>query len=465
VEAISAAGRAVVFAGSTVVVSLLGMFLMGLDYLHGLAVGTSLAVGIAVAAALTLLPALVGFIGFNIDRLHAGRRSRGRRVGLWERWACFVQRHPWPLAASGLALLLVMAVPLLGIRLGFADAGNDPGRSTTRQAFDLIARGFGPGANGPIVVVTDTTAPGATTALDHLVTELRQTPGVARVDDPIASPSRTVAVVNVTPASGPQDAATISLLHRIRDVVPRSSHVGGETASDIDFANVMRRRLPLFFGSVLAVSFLILLVVFRSIVVPLKAVIMNLLSIGAAFGVLVVAFQWGHGGHLLGVSGAPIEAWAPMMLFAIVFGLSMDYEVFLLSTIREHYDASGDNAASVTAGLAGTARVITAAAAVMVVVFGSFLASDVRALKEIGLGLALAIAVDATIVRVVLVPATMELLGRANWWLPPFLERRLPRVAIEGQANGAGESRRVLVVADQPTGWTGPTAQKSQAAS
>jgi len=252
------------------------------------------------------------------------------------------------------------------------------------------------------------------------------------VMDPVTSPSGAAAVLNVIPTSGPQDAATVSLLHRIRDLVPRSGHVGGETAAAIDFSSVMRRRLPLFIGGVLAISFLILLVVFRSIVVPLKAVTMNLLSIGAAFGVLVVVFQRGEGGHPLGVSGAPIEAWVPMMLFAIVFGLSMDYEVFLLSTIKEHYDATGDNAGAVTAGLAGTARVITAAAAVMVVVFGSFLASDVRALKEIGLGLALAIAVDATIVRVVLVPATMELLGGANWWLPSSLAGRLPRVAIEG---------------------------------
>jgi RND superfamily putative drug exporter len=232
----------------------------------------------------------------------------------------------------------------------------------------------------------------------------------------------------------------VSLLHRIRGhVVPTATkstgltvHVGGETAGAIDFSNVMTKRLPLFFGGVLAVSFLLLLVVFRSILVPLKAVVMNLLSIGAAFGAMVAVFQWGHGGHLLGVSGAPIESWAPMMLFAIVFGLSMDYEVFLLSSIREHYDATGDNASSVAAGLTSTARVITAAATVMVVVFGSFLLSDMRGLKEIGFGLALAIAVDATIVRMVLVPATMELLGRANWWLPGWLDRLLPQVAVEG---------------------------------
>jgi RND superfamily putative drug exporter len=442
VEAISTAGRAVVFAGCTVVVSLLGMFLMGLDYLHGLAVGTSVAVAISVAAAVTLLPALLGFFGFSIDRLHVGRSSRNPSTGagIWQRWAGFVQRRPWPLAIGGLAVLIVMALPVFGMRLGFADAGNDPRGSTTMQAYELVGRGFGPGSNGPIVVVADTTARGSAQALPRLVSQLQSSPGVAQVSAPTFSPSGPAAVVTVTPTTGPQDKATVSLLHRIRNhVVPTATrgtgltvHVGGETAGAIDFSNVMTKRLPLFFGGVLAVSFLLLLVVFRSILVPLKAVIMNLLSIGAAFGAMVGVFQWGHGGHLLGVSGAPIESWAPMMLFAIVFGLSMDYEVFLLSSIREHYDATGDNASSVAAGLTSTARVITAAATVMVVVFGSFLLSDMRGLKEIGFGLALAIAVDATVVRVVLVPATMELLGRANWWLPAWLDRLLPRVAVEG---------------------------------
>jgi RND superfamily putative drug exporter len=440
VEAISTAGRAVVFAGCTVVVSLLGMFLMGLNFLHGLAVGTSVAVAIAVAAAVTLLPALLGFFGFSIDRLQVGRRHRRSRAGFWQRWAGFVQRHPWPLAVGGLALLLIMALPVFGMRLGTADAGNDPKASTTRQAFELVGRGFGAGANGPIAVVAETKAPGSANALPRLVNDLRLTPGVARVDAPILSPSGPAAVIRVTPTTGPQDKATVTLLHRLRNqVVPAATrgtglnvHVGGETAGSIDFSNVMTSRLPLFFGGVLTVSFLLLLVVFRSILVPLKAVIMNLLSIGASFGVMVAVFQWGHGGHLIGVSGAPIESWAPMMLFAIVFGLSMDYEVFLLSSIREHYDATGDNASSVSAGLSSTARVITAAATVMVVVFGSFLLSDNRGLKEIGLGLGLAIAVDATIVRVVLVPATMELLGRANWWLPGWLDRLLPKVAVDG---------------------------------
>jgi RND superfamily putative drug exporter len=257
----------------------------------------------------------------------------------------------------------------------------------------------------------------------------------------------------VTPTTGPQDRATVKLLHRLRaDVIPKATagtglkvHVGGETAGGIDFANVMGQRLPLFLIGVLTMSFLLLLLVFRSVLMPLKAVLMNLLSIGAAFGAMVAVFQWGRGGHLIGVTGAPIESWAPMMLFAIVFGLSMDYEVFLISSIREHYDATGDNARSVASGLAGTARVITAAATVMVAVFGSFLLSDLRSMKEIGLGLALAIAVDATIVRVVLVPATMELLGRANWWLPAWLDRLLPRTAIEGHGVGLADQHDDVV--------------------
>jgi RND superfamily putative drug exporter len=253
------------------------------------------------------------------------------------------------------------------------------------------------------------------------------------------SPTGRVALITVIPTSGPQDAATVALMHRLRDEVTGRAtagtglavHVGGETAGNVDFAHVMSTRLPLFFVGVLTMSFLLLLVVFRSVLVPLKAVGMNLLSIGAAYGAMVAVFQWGHGGRLIGISAAPIEPWAPMMLFAIVFGLSMDYEVFLLSSIKEHYDLTGDNGRSVASGLASTARVITAAATVMVVVFATFLMSPVRSLKEIGLGLALAIALDATVVRMVLVPATMELLGRANWWLPRWLARLLPTMRVD----------------------------------
>jgi RND superfamily putative drug exporter len=284
-------------------------------------------------------------------------------------------------------------------------------------------------------------------AVTHRVLDaLRATDGVARVSDVTPSPSGNAAIATLVPRDGPQDAATVKLLHHLRDdVVPAAlpgagtgTHVfiGGQTAGDVDFSTVLSSRLPIFIGAVLLLSFLLLLAVFRSVVVPLKAVLMNMLSIAAAYGVIVAVFQWGWFGNVLHVSPAPIEAWVPMMMFAIVFGLSMDYEVFLLSAVREEYDRTGDNRSAVATGLASTARLITAAALIMVFVFASFVVSDVRALKLIGLGLAVAVAVDATIVRCVLVPATMELLGKANWWLPRWLDRLLPRVAVDGHTAG-----------------------------
>ena len=441
IEALNTSGRAVVFAGFTVMVSVLGIFLMGLPFLHGLAVGISLAVVVAVLAALTLLPALLGFVGFTIDRFKVGRRTPRERETLWHRWARVVQRRPVPIALAGLVVLLLLAVPALQLRLGSADASNDPKSSTTHQAYDLIAQGFGPGANGPILVVAERAGGNLGSALPKLEHALRTTPGVASVTDARLSTSGTAALATLYPTTGPQDKATERLVHRLREhVVPDAVagtgmvvHLGGQTASSIDFADVIGARLPIFVGAVLALSFLLLLIVFRSVLVPLKAVLMNLLSIGAAYGVIVAAFQWGWGADLLGVSAAPIEPWVPMMLFAIVFGLSMDYEVFLLSAVREQYDRTGDNATAVAEGLASTARVITAAALIMVFVFGSFVVSDLRALKLIGLGLAVAVAIDATIVRVVLVPATMELLGDANWWLPRWLQRVIPKVRVDEQ--------------------------------
>jgi len=441
IEAMNTSGRAVVFAGFTVMVSVLGIFLMGLPFLHGLAVGISLAVVVAVLAALTLLPALLGFVGFTIDRFKVGRRTPSDRETLWHRWARVVQRRPVPIALAGLVVLLLLAVPALQLRLGSADASNDPKSSTTHRAYDLVAEGFGPGANGPILVVAERAGGNVGPALPQLEHALRTTPGVASVTDARLSPSGTAALATLYPTTGPQDKATERLVHRLREhVVPDAVagtgvvvHLGGQTASSIDFADVIGARLPIFVGAVLALSFLLLLIVFRSVLVPLKAVLMNLLSIGAAYGVIVAAFQWGWGADLLGVSAAPIEPWVPMMLFAIVFGLSMDYEVFLLSAVREQYDRTGDNATAVAEGLASTARVITAAALIMVFVFGSFVVSDLRALKLIGLGLAVAVAIDATIVRVVLVPATMELLGDANWWLPRWLQRVIPKVRVDEQ--------------------------------
>jgi RND superfamily putative drug exporter len=440
-EAIATAGRAVLFAGCTVIVSMLGMVLMGLSFLHGLAVGASFGVLVSVAAAVTLVPALLAILGRRIDSLHLGRRRAvNRDGGAWWRWGRFVQRRPVVVAGVGLAVLLAAGAPLFGMRLGFADQGNDPTGSTTRRAHDLMVEGFGAGSVGPIVVALDTSRPGAAAAVPALLERLGATPGVADVAAPVPSPSGAAALAVLTPVTGPQEEETSTLLRDLREGVipgavagtPLQVHLGGQTAAGIDFAEVISRRLPIFIGAVLALSFLLLLVVFRSVLVPLKAVLMNLLSIGAAYGVLVAVFQWGWAGELLGVSGtAPIEPWAPMMLFAIVFGLSMDYEVFLLSAVRESYDDTGDNASAVASGLAATGRVITAAAAIMVCVFASFVLSDVRELKLIGLGLAVAVAVDATVVRVVLVPATMELLGKANWWLPRWLDRLLPDVTVD----------------------------------
>ena len=441
VEALTTAGRAVLFAGCTVMISVLGMLLMGLNFLYGLAVGTSLAVAVAVGAALTLLPALLGFLGFNVDKLsiHRKRAAGQTRISAWTRWADFVQRHPWPIAVIGFVVLASASLPVFGLRLGSADAGNNPKGTTTKTAYDLTAAGFGAGANGPMLLVAD--AGGNSISRLKVVTDtLRSTSGVVMVSDFRPSPSGKAAIATLIPSTGPQDKATEKLVHHIReDVLPSATagtgltvHVGGQNASAIDFSDMIGKRLPLFIGAVLLLSFLLLLMVFRSVLVPLKAVLMNLLSIGAAYGVMVAVFQWGWLGSVVGVTGGPIEAWAPMMLFAIVFGLSMDYEVFLLSSVKEEYDATHDNAHAVSAGLAVTARLITAAALIMVMVFGTFVLSDLRALKLIGLGLAVAVAIDASIVRIVLVPATMELLGEANWWLPKWLDRILPHLAVEG---------------------------------
>ena len=444
VEAMGTAGRAVVFAGCTVMISLLGLLLMRLSFLEGLALGTSTAVLVAVLAAVTLLPALLGLVGRRIDRLsiHRRRPHRAPREMLAHRWARRVQRRPVAFAVAGAGALVLLAAPVVSMRLAVADAGNDPAGSTTRQAYDLLAKGFGPGLNGPLVLVFETPNATAAAAVPQALDAVAHTPGVVFVTPPQPSPSGAIESAQVFPSTAPQSEVTGQLVRHLRnDVLPDAlgssgavAHVGGQTASDIDFSTVLAERLPWFIGAVLVLSFLLLLAVFRSVLVPLKAVVMNLLSIGAAYGVMVAVFQWGWFGSLFGVSGgAPIEPWAPMMLFAIVFGLSMDYEVFLLSSIKEEYDRAGDNSRAVVEGLASTARVITAAAAIMVCVFGSFVVADARAIKLIGLGLAIAVLIDATLVRMVLVPATMELLGRTNWWLPRWLDRLVPRLTVERQ--------------------------------
>ncbi|MGY1602358.1 MMPL family transporter [Geodermatophilus sp. SYSU D00815] len=436
------AGRSVLFAGTTVVIASLGLVLMGMELITGVALGIAASVLVTMLGAVTLLPALLGLVGGRIDRVRGGRRRLGRAGDgsgrTAERWARVVQRRPVLGVAGALAALVVLALPVLDLRLGFSDAGTLPEDSTARRAYDLLAEGFGPGVNGPFVVAVAGSDAGAAAA--DLAGDLADDPGVAAVSPPVLSADGATAVLQVVPTSAPRDEATTDLVHRLReDVVPAAVDgdvevaIGGAQPAAVDFADYTAERLPLFLAVVLGLSFVLLTVVFRGLLVALKAVVVNLLSIGAAFGVLVAVFQWGWAADALGVEGvAPIEAWVPMMLVAIVFGLSMDYEVFLLSRIREEYDRTGDDAAAVATGLARTARVITAAAAIMICVFGSFVLGSARELQLFGFGLAAAVLVDATLVRLVLVPAAMELLGRANWWLPRWLDRALPHVTVEG---------------------------------
>jgi putative drug exporter of the RND superfamily len=442
--ALDTAGRSVLFAGSTVVIAVLGMLLIDVPAIRGLAIGIALGVLLTMLAALTLLPAVLGFTGRNIDKLGLPHRKHAEgdgRESFWHRWSHTIQRRPWAAAAGGLVVLVVLAVPVLSMRLAFTDAGNRPTSDTTRQAYDMLAEGFGVGFNGPLLLAAD--LPGGQSdleALRELSATLHATPGVQFATQPVPNEAGDTAILQVFPTTSPQSEETAELVDTLRDdVVPAAEEgttldvkVGGLTAAAVDYSAYTTDRLPVFIGAVLVLSFLLLMVVFRSLLVPLKAVIVNLLTIGAAYGAMVAVFQWGWGKDLFGISKTgPIEAWAPMMLFAIVFGLSMDYEVFLLSRIREEYDRTGKNNVAVADGLAATARVITAAALVMVLVFGAFILGSDRAVKMFGFGLAFAVALDATVVRLILVPATMELLGDKNWWLPRWLDRILPRVKVD----------------------------------
>ena len=444
VLALNTSGRAVVFAGITVVISLLGIFLMNLDFMRAVALAAVSAVAMTMLAAITLLPALLGFVGRRIDRFglpHRSSRAEGDpAASFWYRWSRMIQARPWPALVVSLAILLVLASPVFALRLGFGDAGNRLETDTTRRAYDLLSSAFGPGFNAPILIVVDTPEGIADQpAVASLGADIAATEGVASVVDPIMIPDAGLAIVNVYPASSFQDKESTALVHRLRDeVIPPFEASSGLTVyatggppGIVDFSDYMAERLPWFIGAVLVLSFLLLLVVFHSIVVPIKAVIMNMLSIGAAFGATVAVFQWGVGADLIGIEEGPIDAWIPMMLFAIVFGLSMDYEVFLLTRIREEYDRSGDSQQAVADGLAATGRVISAAAAIMVCVFGSFVLGADRSLKLFGFGLAVAVFIDATIVRLVLVPAAMELMGNANWWAPRWLVRYLPTIRVD----------------------------------
>ncbi|MCW3069658.1 MAG: family transporter [Solirubrobacterales bacterium] len=445
-EAMDTAGRAVLFAGITVVIALLGQFALGVSFLYGLAVDSTLAVLMTMLAALTLLPAVLSRYGERIAR--PGRRAR--RSGessaaldarsLWARWAGVVQRHPWPGAVAGLLIMLTLAAPALALRLGNSDAGNNPPSSTSRQAYDLLARGFGPGFNGPLQIVASMPTAGDKAAVSAIGASLRTAPDVASVSPARLSPNGQTAVFLVYPSSAPQSLATSNLVDNLRKVtVPPLAKstgtrilVGGQQAATTDFTSVLSGKLPLFIGIVVALSALLLLIVFRSLVIPLQAAFMNLLSIGASLGVVVAIFQWGWLGSFFNVKGGPIEAFIPVMLFAIVFGLSMDYEVFLVSRIHEEWTRRRDPSQAVTRGLASTGRVITAAATIMICVFLSFAFGDQRVLKLFGLSLASAVFLDAFVVRILLLPSVLELLGRRTWSLPDWLERRLPHLAIDG---------------------------------
>jgi RND superfamily putative drug exporter len=382
-------------------------------------------------------------VGRNIDKFSIHRSPTTETTGersMWYRWSRVVQHHPWISAVAGFLILVFFAIPVLSMRLAFPDQGSRPTSDTTRQAYDLVADGFGVGFNGPLVLASEFPKGADTSALTALSQKLSATPGVAFASPPVPSPSGDAAVIRVIPTSAPQSPATEDLVHSLRnDVIPKAMagsdiavKVGGITASSIDVSERLSSRLPWFIGAVLLLSFLLLMAVFRSLLVPLKAVIMNLLSIGAAYGLVVAVFEWGWGADLIGLDKTgPIAPFIPMMMFAVLFGLSMDYEVFLLSRIREEYDRTGDNATAVADGLAATARVITAAALIMVTVFASFILGDNAAIKLFGVGLSFAIFIDATVVRMVLVPATMELLGDRNWWFPGWLDRIVPRLHVE----------------------------------
>jgi RND superfamily putative drug exporter len=443
--AIATAGRAVVFAGFTVVVAMLGILLVGQPALAGFAFTASLFVLVTMTASLTLLPALLGFAGRNIERLHVPFVSKNQRAydtTRWYRWSRFIQHRPWIAATSGLAVLLALAAPVLGMRLGFPDAQNDPKSYTTHRAYELLADGFGPGFSAPLVLtVQGASGDELLTSSDAVGMELAEVSGVALVSSAVINDAGDTAVLTLVPTTSPQDATTEELVDTLRDTaIPDATAdtdlavaVGGMVASNLDITRGVAERLPLFFGGVLLVSFLLLMMVFRSLVVPLKAVIMNLLASVAAFGVLTLAANGGPLGDLVGIPEAtPVPILLPVGIFAILFGLSMDYEVFLLSRIKEEYDRTGDNARAVADGLAKSARVITAGAAVMITVFLSFVLGQVVFGKMFGIGLAAAVFIDATVVRMVLVPATMELLGDRNWWLPGWLDRLLPNIHVEG---------------------------------
>jgi RND superfamily putative drug exporter len=435
-DAMGSAGAAVLIAGGTVVLAMAALVLTGLGFLASIGLSASLVALFAVATALTLLPALLSLLGDRIDAWRLVGRQRLVKQAedtAWWRFAHRVSGRPWPYLIVASVVLLALAAPALQMETGFPDAGDDSTSTTHRRAYDLLGEGFGPGFNGPLLLVVDLRSPGVDAETIPALTErVAADPGIAMVGEPHTSPAGDTVVLPTIPTTAPADAATSETLQRVRDLVPANVAVSGLTAMTDDLTKQLGDTLPIFIAAILAASFLLLMVVFRSIAVPLKAAAMNLLSIGGAYGIVVAVFQWGWLKDLLNLDHTLVIASPlPTIFFAVLFGLSMDYEVFLLARIREAYDATGDNAESVARGMAATGRVITSAALIMTVVFLSFVANPSPLVKMLGLGLSTAILLDATIVRMVVVPATMALLGRANWWLPRWVDRRLPHLNMK----------------------------------
>jgi RND superfamily putative drug exporter len=444
IRAVDTAGRAVLFAGTTVIIALMGMFLLDITFLYGVAIAAALSVLFTMIAALTLLPAMLAWAGHRVNKWKipglSGGQNTVREDTKWFAWSRLIQRYPWPAAILSAAFLLFLCIPTLSLRLGVNDAGTNPAGTTTRKAYDLLAEGFGSGFNGPLTMVAKLPAKGKGEGLETLCKTLKSEEGVASVTKVSFNEKETVGLCQVYPTTSPQSAETTALLDHIRnDVIPPIEaktgavlHVGGITAVFEDFGDAISEKLPLYIGVVILLSALLLMAVFRSVLVPLKAIVMNLLSIGAAFGIIVAVFQWGWGGSLIGLDNTgPIIAFFPIFLFSIVFGLSMDYEVFLMSRMHEEWEHTHDPQESVTRGLALTGRVITAAAAIMVTVFASFLLGEERVIKLFGLGLASAVLIDAVIIRSILVPAIMQLLGRSAWYMPEWLSKILPNLAVD----------------------------------
>jgi RND superfamily putative drug exporter len=457
--AVNTSGRTVLFAGITVCIALLGQLALGVSFLYGLSISSAIAVALTMATSLTFLPAMLGFLGPKVlsrrerAALAGGAISDG--AGIWHRWAAFVQRRKVIVVGGALALVVVIALPIFGMRLGSSDAGTDPASTTTHQAYEALAEGFGPGFNGPLQIVGSVASSADKVAFDKLLTTTAHTPGVATVTPAVTSPSGKVALATVYPTTSPSAKQTVSLVNTLRhDLVPASEqgttlqvHVGGVTATNIDFSHVLTDKLPLFIAVVVILAFLLLMAVFRSLVIPLVASIMNLLSVGAAFGSLNAVFNWGWGSSILNSGKGPVDAFIPVLMFSVLFGLSMDYEVYLVSRIQEdwrrlHHEEDRSlvgmrgrgmrrNHQAVTTGQAKSQPIIAGAALIMILVFGSFLLGGQRALEEFGFGLGFSVLVDALVIRSFLVPAVMHLIGPANWWMPAWLDRIMPNLSVE----------------------------------